>query len=685
GGAHGGHAAGGAGERGSGTGPGPGRVPDRRRALPDGAGGHRVRAAGAADGRGPAGGTAGVPVLRAAGDHQPGGDPVSRAPSRAAGPQARPELLRPAAEGGQLPGVRARRGGAGRGRDPGRAGSAAGSGGTRGAPGVLSPPPLNSLYWHVAYRRVTSDRRPRLPSGHFALTRVRSDRATLSQGPAHHRRGRRLGDPDRRERTRGRARRPRGAAPGPLRRHHRRRRHGAQGQRRHPGRGRRRPPPPAARAAHQLGLPAGRVPGPGPAARRLPVRGGELQRARFLAVRRTDRGRRAGRHRRRLPGDRLGPRAHPRRPRPHRHGGRLLRRRHQPAGRRARPAGQSGRRAQRPGRPDRVDLLRTDPGPPGRPRAGPRGTPDPPRAPAPADPRGIGMAGVSYGAGISLLAAAHDRRVGAVAALSGWADLIESIYSERTQHVQAASVLDGVGRLTGRPSPELRRIFDALYASDLSREQEMIAWGKVRSPATYVDRLNDSGAAVMLAGAWGDTVFPPNQYADLYEKLSGPKRLQLRPGDHATPELTGLFGLPNDVWTDTRRWFDHHLRGIANGVGTEQPVRLTSRSSGRHETYPDWKSVAATTRKIELGGSTTIRTNVNSGADGGVVSLSSILDQVARLPPMAWVPLLPRRWAAVWQSERYPTVRQVRGTPRLHTTLTPTAGSGTFIAYLYDV
>ncbi|MFC8985086.1 CocE/NonD family hydrolase [Streptomyces sp. NPDC057115] len=323
--------------------------------------------------------------------------------------------------------------------------------------------------------------------------------------------------------------------------------------------------------------------------------------------------------------------------------------------------------------------------------AGPADTADASRvidwalAHTPADPGRIGMAGVSYGAGISLLAAAHDRRVRAVAALSGWADLIESIYSERTQHVQAASVLDGVGRLTGRPSPELRRIFDALYASDLSREQEMIAWGKVRSPATYVDRLNDSGAAVMLAGAWGDTVFPPNQYADLYEKLSGSKRLQLRPGDHATPELTGLFGLPNDVWTDTRRWFDHHLRGIANGVGTEQPVRLTSRSSGRHETYPDWKSVAATTRKIELGGSTTIRTNVNSGADGGVVFLSSILDQVARLPPMAWVPLLPRRWAAVWQSERYPTVRQVRGTPRLHTTLTPTAGSGTFIAYLYDV
>jgi dipeptidyl aminopeptidase/acylaminoacyl peptidase len=77
----------------------------------------------------------------------------------------------------------------------------------------------------------------------------------------------------------------------------------------------------------------------------------------------------------------------------------------------------------------------------------------------PADAQKVGMAGVSYGAGISLLAAAHDKRIKAVAALSGWADLIESIYSGRTQHAQAAALLDGAGTLTGRPSAELQQIF----------------------------------------------------------------------------------------------------------------------------------------------------------------------------------------------------------------------------------
>ncbi|GAA2471053.1 CocE/NonD family hydrolase [Streptomyces longisporus] len=303
----------------------------------------------------------------------------------------------------------------------------------------------------------------------------------------------------------------------------------------------------------------------------------------------------------------------------------------------------------------------------------------------PADSAHIGMAGVSYGAGISLIAAAHDKRIKAVAALSGWADLIDSIYSGRTQHVQAGALLDGASLVTGRQSPELRQIFDNFYASNLSKEQDMINWGKKRSAATYVDQLNKNGAAVMLANAWGDTVFAPNQYADFYEKLTGPKRLEFRPGDHATAELTGLFGLPNDVWTDTERWFDHYLKGEDNGINREEPVQLKPRTTGGYEGYPDWKSIAATDRKIALAGTTTIHTNVDSGADGGIVFLSSILDQLAQLPPMASIPLLPRRWAAVWQSEKYAAAQQIRGTAQLHTTVTPTKESGTLVAYLYDV
>ena len=92
----------------------------------------------------------------------------------------------------------------------------------------------------------------------------------------------------------------------------------------------------------------------------------------------------------------------------------------------------------------------------------------------PSDPARIGMGGVSYGAGISLLAAGHDKRIKAVVAMSGWADLIQSIYSGRTQHLQAAAMLGVAGEITGRPSAELNQILKEFLGSDLSKEQDMI-------------------------------------------------------------------------------------------------------------------------------------------------------------------------------------------------------------------
>ena len=58
-----------------------------------------------------------------------------------------------------------------------------------------------------------------------------------------------------------------------------------------------------------------------------------------------------------------------------------------------------------------------------------------------ADPGRIGVAGVSYGAGIGLIASAADPRIRAVAAMSGWTDLVESLYGGNTRRPQAAFLL----------------------------------------------------------------------------------------------------------------------------------------------------------------------------------------------------------------------------------------------------
>ncbi|WP_445521292.1 CocE/NonD family hydrolase [Streptomyces sp. NEAU-174] len=307
----------------------------------------------------------------------------------------------------------------------------------------------------------------------------------------------------------------------------------------------------------------------------------------------------------------------------------------------------------------------------------------------PADPDHIGMAGLSYGAGISLLAAGADPRIKAVVAMSGWADLVGSIYSGRTQHSQAAGLLAGAGTLTGRPSEEFQQILDDFFSSNLAKEKDLIAWGKKRSAAAYLDRINANGAAIMLGNSWGDSIFPPNSYADFFEKLTGPKRLELRPGDHATAELTGLLGLPNATWTHARQWLDRYLKGERNGIDSEQPVQLTSRTADGdgdgYEGYPSWSAVPSEQRRVPLAATEKVTANHDSGANAGTVLLGGALDQFLKLPPLASIPLLPRSYAAVWQTGAYASEQRVRGTVKLHTTVASDRSDGTAVAYLYDV
>ncbi|GAA0689220.1 CocE/NonD family hydrolase [Kitasatospora atroaurantiaca] len=319
-----------------------------------------------------------------------------------------------------------------------------------------------------------------------------------------------------------------------------------------------------------------------------------------------------------------------------------------------------------------------------------------------ADPGRIGAAGISYGAGISLLGAAFDPRITTVAALSGWADLADSLFSDETQHLQSAGLLALAGYLTGRPGSELQAELTDFFGSDYENEAKLRAWAAKRSVATYVDRVNANGTAVMLANAWGDSIFPPNQLTDFYEKLTGPRRLELRPGDHATAEATGLAGLPNDVWTDTRAWLDHYLKGVDNGIDRALPVHLKPQLQDGYEDYPSWRAVTSSTSRLGLGernwlgtGSlrpgtdtgwrTTIATGLDSGADGGVIFLSNLAEQFLKVPPIVSVPLLPRPVAAVWQSGSYGTAQRVRGAVRIHLGVTPSASQGSLIAYLYDV
>ncbi|KAB7765468.1 CocE/NonD family hydrolase [Xanthomonas maliensis] len=322
-------------------------------------------------------------------------------------------------------------------------------------------------------------------------------------------------------------------------------------------------------------------------------------------------------------------------------------------------------------------------------------------AKTPADPNAIGASGISYGAGISLLAAERDPRIKAVAALSGWADLQASLYANRTVSQQGVGLLVGAGALTGRPGPDLAQIGARVARGDYDGAvQGFLPNAASRSPATDVAALNARGTAVLLGNAFNDGLFPPNQAIAFFNQLQGPKQLLLSQGDHATAELPGALGLPNEIYTATTRWFDRYLKQQRNGVDSEAPVRL-SPGAGQWIGYPDWAAVQQGSTRLGLsapsgvlsptggllgttatGWQSRIATAVPTLADSGVVLVSGLLQGIG-VPVTTSIPLVNRAGAAVWVGAPSSSARRLAGSPSLRVTVVPSQSNVSLFAYLY--
>ncbi|WP_158849154.1 CocE/NonD family hydrolase [Saccharothrix deserti] len=294
------------------------------------------------------------------------------------------------------------------------------------------------------------------------------------------------------------------------------------------------------------------------------------------------------------------------------------------------------------------------------------------------DPARIGVGGISYGAGQSLLAAAADPRIKAVTALSTWTDLARSLYPNETVNAQAVELLLAAGHLTGRPGPELRAAESAYREG---RFEDVLPISPPRSPASKVSSIR---AAVMIGNAWNDGLFAPSQITDFFGALSGSKRLMLSPGDHATAELFGAAGLPNEIWTSVGRWFDHHLKGVDNGIDREHPVQVKPNNGGGWRSFPSWAAATARTDTVPL-----TADRIDAGrptiAESGTVLVSGALQGFLKIPVGVATPLIDPGAAAVWWGPVQWSATTVSGTARAHLTVTPSAAKTTLYAYLYEV
>jgi predicted acyl esterase len=324
----------------------------------------------------------------------------------------------------------------------------------------------------------------------------------------------------------------------------------------------------------------------------------------------------------------------------------------------------------------------------------------------PVNPEAIGTGGISYGSGISLIGAAKDSRVKAIAAMSSWGSLTDALYGNQTPRLVWGELLTLAGGLTGNPDPIIAQHWDSIKNQKLANIPDVVTWAEERSPINYVDQLNANGTAVYLAKAYGDNLFQPNTLLDMFSQLTTPKYIDLVPGTHATAELLpSLAGIgDNLIWENVYKWFDIHLKGETNALSTSKPVNMKVKFTDTFDQFDDYPIAEASDRKFYLHPRTsfdsgdletysfwsffetdnTINGYLGTSFTTAVPLLSQLLEQL-NIPIFANIPLESDYRSIYWGTDSLPNGMKIRGTPSVSMRIQPHYNKVQLVAYLYDM
>lgn len=322
------------------------------------------------------------------------------------------------------------------------------------------------------------------------------------------------------------------------------------------------------------------------------------------------------------------------------------------------------------------------------------------KANTPTDAANIGMAGISYGAGISLLGLAQMPEVKTAAAMSGWGNLEKSLWAGESPQQVWGTILIASGYLIGKMDPIILQMYQNLVNyNNVSATQ---AWAAPRSPASYAAQINAAGKPVYLSNNFQDLLFNPNQILDFYESLTVPKRMDLNQGIHASAEATGLFGLPNYTWTQVHAWFDYYLKGVNTGVTTGPKLTMESKFSGVRTSYNTWPAANTVKKTWYLKprglfneGSLSTQTNTSSTtneflsgldttATSGIPLIAQLLEAHIDVPVLNWVNSISRINGAWYESGKFSSDLKIRGRVKFNARVIPSRPQAQLVAYLYD-
>ncbi|WP_286718033.1 alpha/beta fold hydrolase [Thalassolituus sp. UBA2009] len=319
------------------------------------------------------------------------------------------------------------------------------------------------------------------------------------------------------------------------------------------------------------------------------------------------------------------------------------------------------------------------------------------------DPQRIGAAGISYGSGISLLGAAHDSRIRAVAALSTWGSLSEALYGNETPRLVWGELLTLSSGLLGRPDPIIKATWDDVLAR--RNIDAIYDWTDVRSPLNYVDQINSNGTAVYISQNWGDNLFQVNSVLDLFSQLNGAKHIDLQAGTHAGPEIVGMIGGGNThVLNNMHRWFAQYLQGKDNAMEDQQPVNMKVKFSSGYEQHSEYPLNNTRTVQWYLQPRTAFKSGqlsdspyqgwfaadnrINSLFDTLATTQIPLLSQMfeqANLRVTAPIGLIDRSFGITFIGERLSAPLKIRGKAEMSLMIQPKHEKAQLVAYLYDM
>lgn len=291
----------------------------------------------------------------------------------------------------------------------------------------------------------------------------------------------------------------------------------------------------------------------------------------------------------------------------------------------------------------------------------------------PGDPR-VGLAGASYGGGISLMGATFDRRVDAVVPVITWNSLDSAFLPGGVFKAQYASVFfaSGPGGPCTRFAQRVCQAYDRLAqtGAGTTADRALLA-------ASSPDPAHITAPTLLVQGQ-NDTLFP------LQESLTTARALQAHGTLVSLAWLAGGHDQPFSTAGDatirslTRSWFDRYLRRSRASAG---PVFRWDRSSGG--TASSDQLPGSTGSPLALQGAPT--QPFANPAGGRPASISSVpgagqLGAIADALTLA----VPGQ-SASWQSAPLPRGQELLGDGRLTVHLTSSSGRLVLFAKVFDV